>query len=147
MTREAKAEVRAQELERRKQVKASREREKMERLLREKEERKLKGERKEKERLAGGPGRGLLSTDMIKRVEGDAYLINPAGQRGGVAIERLPSPHRRPSSEHEGTQSGRTPIDGSRAHPHMGERTSSPVDTGDLKIPDGTNHSVETVDS
>lgn len=65
---------------------------------------------------------GGLRTSMIRRVEGEVpMLINMAGQRGGVAVERVPTPRmERPESDEE--EGGDDGMGGS----HQGERVASP---------------------
>jgi hypothetical protein len=145
LTTEDEEQRRIQKEARRKEVKGFREREKAERIRREKEEKKEREERKEKEKQAGHHhgGRGMLRTDMIKRVEGDAYLINPNGQRGGVAVERMASPGteerqaEEDDDEEEMLPRDKKPADD--APVHFGERTTtptetSPMDAGDEKL-------------
>lgn len=65
---------------------------------------------------------GGLRTSMIRRVEGEVpMLINMAGQRGGVAVERVPTP-RMERTESDDEEGGGEGMRGS----HQGERVASP---------------------
>lgn len=87
----------------------------------------------EKRANSVGPPAGGFKTSMIRRVEGEVpMLVNMAGQRGGIAVERVPTPRATPvtgsSDEDSDADDGgeRAGEDRDRRPSHQGERVTTP---------------------